>query len=110
MVLKFLSWIAMIVVGLTVILFSISNRSLISLDLWPLPVPEITVPQYVPVLIAALAGFFGGAIVVWFSSGKVRQKARTATKKASGLEKNLDKLKKQIEDLENSRRTGRVNK
>ena len=104
MLLKFVSWIAMVAVGLLVILFSISNRTLVTLDLWPIPVPELTVPHYVPVLAAALAGFVGGAIVAWFSAGKVRRKARTASKKASGLEKNLDKLKNQIEELENSRR------
>ena len=104
MLLKFVSWIAMVAVGLLVILFAISNRTLVTLDLWPLPVPELTVPHYVPVLAAALAGFVGGAIVAWFSAGKVRRKARTASKKASGLEKNLDKLKNQIEELETSRR------
>ena len=106
MVLKFVSWIAMVAVGLLVILFAISNRSLVTLDLWPLPVPEVTIPHYVPVLAAAFAGFVGGAIVTWFSAGKVRRKARTASKKASGLEKNLDKLKQQIEELESARRAG----
>ena len=106
MVLKIVSWIAMVAVGLLVILFAISNRTLVNLDLWPLPVPGVTVPYYLPVLVAALAGFGGGAIVAWFSAGKVRRKARTATKKASGLEKNLDKLKQQIEELESSRRAG----
>ena len=110
MVLKFVSWIAMVAVGLLVILFAISNRTLVTLDLWPLPVPEVTVPQYVPVLAAAFSGFIGGAVVAWFSAGKVRRKARTASKKASGLEKNLDKLKQQIEELESSRRAVPRNK
>ena len=100
MVLKFVSWIAMVAVGLLVMLFAISNRTLVTLDLWPLPVPEVTVPHYVPVLAAAFSGFVGGAIVAWFSAGKVRRRARTASKKASGLEKNLNKLKQQIEELE----------
>ena len=110
MVVKLVSWIAMVAVGLLVILFAISNRTLVNLDLWPLPVPEVTVPHYVPVLAAAFSGFVGGAIVAWFSAGKVRRKARTASKKASGLEKNLDKLKKQIEELESSQRTGPGNR
>ena len=110
MVLKFVSWIAMVAVGLLVMLFAISNRTLVTLDLWPLPTPEVTVPHFVPVLAAALAGFIGGAIVAWFSAGKVRRKARAASKKASGLEKNLDKLKQQIEELESSRRAGPPNK
>ena len=110
MILKFVSWIAMVAVGMLVILFSISNRTLVILDLWPLPVPQVTVPHYVPVLTAALAGFVGGAIVMWFSAGKVRRRARAASKKASGLEKNLDKLKQQIDELESSRRLASSNK
>ena len=110
MVLKFVSWIAMVAFGALMILFTISNRTLVILDLWPLPVPEVMVPQYAPVLAAALAGFAGGAIVAWFSAGKIRRKARTASRKVSGLEKNLDKLKQQIEELEISRRAGPPNK
>ena len=109
MVIKFVSWIAMIVVGLLVILFAISNRTMVTLDLWPLPVPDIVVPHYVPVLVAALSGFIGGAIVAWFSAGKMRRKARTASKKATGLEKDLDKLKSQIEELEATKRAGQAN-
>ena len=110
MVVKIVSWIAMVAIGLLVILFAISNRTLVTLDLWPLPTPEITVPFYLPVLAASFAGFVGGAIVAWFSAGKIRRKARTARKKVSGLEKYLDKLKQQIEDLEASRRAGSYNK
>ena len=110
MVVKIVSWIAMVAVGLLVTLFAISNRMLVTLDLWPLPIPEITVPYYLPVLAASFAGFVGGAIVAWFSAGKIRRKARTARKKVSGLEKNLDNLKQQIEDLEFSRRAGSTNK
>ena len=110
MVVKIVSWIAMFAVGLLVILFAISNRTLVTLDLWPLPLPEITVPHYLPVLASSLAGFVGGAIVAWFSAGKIRRKARTERKKVSGLEKNLDKLKQQIEELESSRRAGPPNK
>ena len=110
MVLKIVSWIAMVAVGLLVILFAISNRTLVTLDLWPLAVPEVTVPHYLPVLVAAFAGFVGGVIVSWFSAGKIRRKARAASRKAGGLEKNLDNLKQQIEELETSRRAGPPNK
>ena len=80
-----------------------------NLDLWPLAVPEVTVPHYLPVLVA-VAGFVGGVIVSWFSAGKIRRKARAASRKAGGLEKNLDNLKQQIEELETSRRAGPPNK
>jgi hypothetical protein len=34
---RFFSWLAMLIVGIVVVLFSISNRVLVTLDFWPLP-------------------------------------------------------------------------
>ena len=102
--------IAMVAVGLLVILFAISNRTLVTLDLWPLPYTRNHGTLLSARVGGILAGFVGGAIVAWFSAGKIRRRARTAGKKVSGLEKNLDKLKQQIEDLESSRRAGTTNK
>ena len=93
----------MIIVGILVVLFAISNRSVVILELWPLPY-FVPFPFYGAVLIAAFIGFIGGSIVAWFSAGSARRKARHATRKASGLEKDLDKLKEKIEELEISRK------
>ena len=89
----------MLVVGLIVVLFSMSNQSIVSLDLWPFPY-SIPMPFYFSMLIALLIGFFGGSIVMWFSSGGSRKKAKIASKKASSLEKDLENLKQKIEELE----------
>jgi len=89
----------MLVVGVLVVLFAISNRSTVMLELWPLPY-LIPFPFYGAVLISAIVGFLGGAIVAWFSAGRTRRKARSAAQKASGLEKNLAKLREKIEELE----------
>jgi len=89
----------MIVLGVVVVLFSVSNRSSIDIELWPLPY-SLPLPFYVVVLAAALLGFLGGSIITWFSAGRSRRKARFASRKASGLEKDLEKLKQKIEDLE----------
>ena len=99
-----ISWIAMIIVGILVVLFAISNRSVVILELWPLPY-FVPFPFYGAVLIAAFIGFVGGSIVAWFSAGSARRKARHAARKASGLEKDLDKLKEKIEELEISRKS-----
>ena len=98
------SWIAMIVVGILVVLFAISNRSVVILELWPLPY-YVPFPFYGAVLIAAFIGFVGGSVVAWFSAGSTRSKARHAVRKASGLEKDLDKLKEKIQELEISRKS-----
>ena len=89
----------MVVVGILVVLFAISNRSTVILELWPLPY-FVPFPFYGAVLIAAILGFLGGAIIAWFSLGRTRRKARKAAQKASGLEKNLVKLREKIEEIE----------
>ena len=94
----------MIVVGILVVLFDISNSSFVILELWHLPY-FVPFPFYGAVLVAAFCGFVGGSVVAWFSAGSTRRKARHATRKASGLEKDLDKLKKKIEELDISRKS-----
>ena len=94
----------MVVVGILVVLFAISNRSTVILELWPLPY-FVPFPFYGVVLIATMVGFLGGAIVAWFSASKTRRKARTAAQKASGLEKNFLKLQKKIEELESRQKS-----
>ena len=62
-------------------------------------------PFYGAVLAAAFLGFIGGAIIAWFSAGRQRRKARRTSRRASGLEQDLDKLKEKIEELEANRKT-----
>ncbi len=101
---KLVSWIAMVVVGALVVLFSISNQSLIVLELWPFPY-SIQVQMYTAVLAAAISGFIGGVVITWFSVGSLRRKARFAFRRADGLEKDLEKLREKIEELEESRKS-----
>ena len=93
----------MIVVGTVVILFSISNRNTVIIDLWPLPV-TLPTPIYAIALAAGIIGFVSGGIVAWFSAGRVRRRARTASRKANTLEKDLSILKGKIGDLEDERK------
>ncbi len=89
----------MLVIGVLVILFAVSNRIEVVLDIWPLPF-QSPVPFYAPVMAAALLGFIGGAIVAWFSAGAVRRRARSASRKANDLERDLENLKDKIAELD----------
>jgi putative membrane protein len=105
---RLISGLAIVVVGLVVIVFSISNRDGVNIDLWPLPfTPEI--PIYVIVWAAGVVGFFAGGVVAWFSAGRVRRRARSASRKANSLEKDLGILKQKIDDLEDERKERRTN-
>ena len=100
---RILTWLAMIVVGVVVVVFSISNRGLVTLDFWPLPVLQ-DVPVYIPVMIAGFLGFLFGGTIAWFSAGGTRSKARKANRRASSLEKDLTILQSKIDELDEKRK------
>ncbi len=100
---RLLSWLAMTVVGVAVVVFSISNRSLVTLDFWPLPFLQ-DAPIYIPVLIAGFLGFIFGGIIAWVSAGGTRSKARKASRRASSLEKDLTILQSKIDELDAKRK------
>ena len=96
---RFFSWLAMLVIGLIVVVFSVSNHSIVALDFWPLPVQQDT-PIYIPVLVAGVCGFSFGGIIAWFSAATSRNKARKANRRASSLEKDLAVLQIKIDELD----------
>jgi uncharacterized integral membrane protein len=105
---RILTWLAMIVVGVVVVVFSISNRGLVTLDFWPLPVLQ-DVPVYIPVMIAGFLGFLFGGTIAWFSAGGTRSKARKASRRASSLEKDLTVLQQKIDELDAKRKQTSLN-
>ena len=105
---RILTWLAMIVVGVVVVVFSISNRGLVTLDFWPLPVLQ-DVPVYIPVMIAGFLGFLFGGTIAWFSAGGTRSKARKASRRASSLEKDLTVLQQKIDELDAKRKHTSLN-
>ena len=100
---RFFSWLAMLVIGLIVVVFSISNHSMVILDFWPLPVQQDT-PIYIPVLAAGVCGFAFGGIIAWFSAATSRNRARKANRRASSLEKDLVVLQDKIDELDKQRK------
>lgn len=100
---RIISFFTMLVVGFLVILFSITNRQSVALDLWPLPL-FVDVPIYAVVIATAVIGFIAGGIVAWFSGGRARRRARVESRRAHNLEKDLSTLNERIDDLEKKRR------
>ena len=98
---RVISWIAMVVVGLAIIVFAVANRSPLEIDLWPLPFTPV-VPSFAVVLGAAFVGFVGGGIIAWLSAGGTRRRARQEHRRADTLEKDLETLKSRIDELDKS--------
>jgi|TARA_B100000959_G_scaffold101817_1_gene107456 uncharacterized integral membrane protein len=105
---RILIWLAMIVVSVVVVVFSISNRGLMTLDFWPFPVLQ-DMPVYIPVLIAGFLGFLFGGTIAWFSAGGTRSKARKASRRATSLEKDLTVLQQKIDELDAKRKQTSIN-
>ena len=96
---KFISWIVMLVVGIAGVFFAVANRDEVTVDLWPLPIVQ-PLPLFMTVLGAALIGFLAGGVVTWFSSGGVRRRARVARRQVSSMEKDLATLQQRTSELE----------
>ena len=93
----------MVVVAVFLVLFTISNRPEIIVELWPLPY-TLNLPLYLLLLVSAFLGFIAGVIITFFSSGTMRKNFRKAEKKAGNLEKELKKLRDDIVKLEKTKK------
>jgi len=87
-------------VALLLALFAVSNRSLVLVDLWPLPY-EVETSVATVTLIGLAVGFFLGGMFVWLGDGKVRKELRKHRKKGSKLEEENSKLNKEVTRLDN---------
>lgn len=83
-------------VTLLVVLFSISNRHMVDLSLWPLP-SSVTAPLFLVALFAMLAGFLVGGFVVWNGGRVFRRRAREAERREAVLEKELARTESDLE-------------
>ena len=85
---KVLFWFLFLPFAVLATVFAVNNRGEVALGLDPFPY-TLTLPIYLAVLLAALAGFLLGAALVWFAQGKWRHLARRHAKQASALERDL---------------------
>lgn len=85
-------------VMVVVVLFAISNRQLVEVGFWPLPV-IVEVPAYILGLCTMAFGFILGVVATWISGGSTRHRARLAEGKARRLEDDLDHKAHEVEDL-----------
>lgn len=92
---KHIRWILTLPVTVVVIAFAVANREFVPIDLWPLEV-AVELPVFVLVLGSMLVGFAVGALAMWISAGKQRQRARA-------LRRRLDKLERELQSRQDAR-------
>ena len=88
-----LAWIITIPVTVIVVAFSLANRQMVTIDLWPFE-RTMDLPLFFVVLVALLVGFLIGGLIMWISDGKTRSRARAAFYQAQSLEREIAYLKR----------------
>ena len=96
-------------VAVLVIAFSISNRSLVTLELLPLPF-SIEAPVYAVVLAGAVVGFIFGGGIAWISGSSARSRARSLSCRAESAERDARYLQEKVSKLEASAAAASRNK
>lgn len=71
--------------GLAIVLFSIANREIVDVSLWPLPA-TIDLPLYGVFLAALLLGALLGGIASWLAGWRVRRDARRDRRRVVAME------------------------
>jgi uncharacterized integral membrane protein len=87
---------AVIVVASSLLIaFAVSNRTTVSLGLWPLPF-LIDLPLYLLVLLLLLAGFVAGAATAWIAGRQVRRELRRRRRRVVALEGELKAARSEL--------------
>lgn len=94
---KRLGWIITLPLGVLFVLFAVSNRTEVTVSLWPADI--VPVPLYLLALGGLLVGFLAGATVAGVASLRWRRRARREARRAAALESELARLKRQPDSL-----------
>jgi uncharacterized integral membrane protein len=78
-------------VALLVVLFAVSNREQVAVEVWPFPY-QLTLSLYAVILLAVLLGFIAGAIGMWLAGHRKRRELRRLRRQTRDLEQSLARL------------------
>ena len=85
---RFFNTFIAVVVTVLVVLFAVSNRQLVTVEIWPFPF-QISLGLYAVILLAVLLGFIAGGIGAWMAGGKRRRDHRATRRHVKQLEESL---------------------
>lgn len=95
---KLISFCVTFPVTLIVVLFAVSNREWVSMELWPLP-GALDAPLYLIFLVAVAAGFVLGGAIAWSGELGHKMRANRAEKRADDLERELAVMRIREEEI-----------
>ncbi len=77
-----------IIVAVLVVLFAVSNRAPVVVEIWPFPY-QLELGLYALILLAVFIGFLAGMITSWLTGGKRRRELRALRKETRDLQASL---------------------
>jgi uncharacterized integral membrane protein len=80
-----------------VILFAVSNRTTVSIALWPLPF-LVDLPLYLLFFLSLLIGALIGVSVAWISGRRRRRELQRHRRRIEALERELSATQSQLEN------------
>ncbi|MDF1794417.1 MAG: LapA family protein [Thalassobaculaceae bacterium] len=95
---KLISFCVTFPVTLIVVLFAVSNRNPVTMELWPLP-GALDAPLYLIFLVAVAAGFVLGGAIAWSGELGHKMRANRAEKRADDLERELAVMRIREEEI-----------
>jgi putative membrane protein len=86
--LRLINTIVAVIVAILVVLFAVSNRMAVTVEIWPF-LYQLGLPLYALILLAVLVGFIAGAIGMWMMGAARRRDLRALRKQVRALEQSL---------------------
>lgn len=87
---RFIYWSVTALIALVVVVFAVSNRTMVTLALFPLPA-ALDAPLYLVVIAAGALGFLVGALVAWIGAGRHRRDVRLLRQRIERLQRDMNK-------------------
>jgi len=95
---RFVSFFVTFPITVVVVLFAISNREAVPLNLWPLP-QALEAPLYLVALLSLLLGFILGGTIAWTGELGNKSRARKAERRAEDLDRELEVMRIREEEI-----------
>jgi len=99
-----MSWIILYPLAVVMIVLAVSNRGPVDIDLWPVPI-TVGVPLYALLFGAVFFGVVWGGLATWMSGSETRKISRNRAREIKAADSEINRLKKQINRLEEETRT-----
>jgi uncharacterized integral membrane protein len=93
---------------LVVIVFSVTNRGMVELNLWPVLTEPVSFPVYGIALVGLFIGFVLGGIVSWIQNGHTRRRVRDLQKQSEADQREIATLRDRLARLEETERQATI--